>query len=202
MANFEIDNTTLLIASQNEHKIAEFRQKLKDNNVLSLNDIGYFDEIEENGTTFEENSLIKAKTISEYLQTIGINIPVIADDAGLCVNALNGAPGVYSARYNGNSHDVQGNRDKLLKELEGVTDRSAYFCCALVKYYPDGHYVCALGKTFGHITLNEIGDKSFGYDCLFYSDDLGKTFGESTMEEKNKVSHRGRAIEELLRIDK
>ena len=188
---------TIVLASNNSHKLKEFKEILNNYNVLSLKDIGFYDDIEETGTTFEENSLIKAKTIHDYLLEKGLNYIVFADDSGLCVDSLNGAPGVYSARYAGGHGNDTDNRAKLLKELEGK-DRSAYFVCTIVVYYPDGDYKTFEGKTYGQITEEEIGKKDFGYDCIFLSDDLKKTFGEATEEEKNSVSHRGRAIVKML----
>ena len=128
---------------------------------------------------------------------IGKDYIVLADDSGLCVDALNGEPGVYSARYAGGHGNNQANRDKLLSNLEGK-DRSAYFCCTIVVMYPDGTYKVFEGKTYGKITTEELGDKSFGYDCIFYSNDLNKTFGEASEEEKNSVSHRARALNQLI----
>ena len=192
--------STIIIASNNEHKIKEYRQIFASDKVLSLADIGYVDDVEETGTTFEQNSLIKAKAISQWLQHKGIQAAVLADDSGLCVDALGGAPGVYSARYAGD-HNVIATRRKLFKELKGVGNRNAHFRCVITKYYPDGHYVVGAGNTYGRITHKEYGDKSFGYDCMFYSYDLHKTFGRASMEDKNKVSHRGRAINDLLKND-
>ena len=188
---------TIVLASNNKHKIKEFKEILKDYEILSLNDIEYYDEIEETGDTFEENSLLKAKTIHDFLKKKGLEYIVIADDSGLCCEALNGAPGVYSARYAGN-HNDQANRDKLRKELKDK-DHTAYFNCTIVVYYPDETHKVFVGKTYGTIIEEEKGDKSFGYDCIFLSKDLNKTFGEATEEEKNSVSHRGRAIGEMLK---
>lgn len=190
----------IILASNNKHKIKEFR-KMLDAEVLCLEDIGFYDDIVEDGETFKDNALIKAKAVSKFLKEKGIVANVVAEDSGLCVNALGGAPGVYSARYAG-EHDDNANRQKLLKSLEGKTDRSAYFICVIVKLFTDGHYIAVEGKTFGQITTEELGDKSFGYDCLFYSDELHKTFGQVSSEEKNAVSHRGRALENLLKADK
>ena len=121
---------------------------------------------------------------------------VLADDTGLCVNALGGAPGVHSARFAGDHNDAS-NRERLLKELQDKEDRSATFQCQIVWYHPDDTYQDFLGVTEGRIEKEVKGTTIFGYDCLFYSNDLGKTFGEATEEEKNSVSHRGRAIQQL-----
>ena len=186
----------IVIASNNKHKIKEFREIFESSEVLSLSDVGFFDEIIEDGKTFYENSLIKARAVHKFLKQKGISASVIADDSGLCVEALNGAPGVYSARYCGD-HDDQKNRDLLILNLNGKANRRAYFNCTLVELYPSGEHISVDGQTYGTITTKEIGDTSFGYDCLFLSDDLGKTFGEASAEEKNSVSHRGRAVAKL-----
>ena len=187
----------IVLASNNKHKIKEFKDILKDYEILSLNDIGYVDDIIEDGNSFLENSLIKARTISEYLKNKNLQYIVIADDSGLCCEALNGEPGIYSARY-ASDHDIKKNRDVLISNLKGK-DKKAYFNCTIVVYYPDGSYKHFVGKTYGSIIDEERGKNDFGYDCIFLSDDLNKTFGEATEEEKNSVSHRGRAIEEMLK---
>ena len=189
---------TIVIASNNKHKIKEFREIIKNYKILSLDDIGYYNEIEENGKTFLENALIKAKTIHEFLKEKKLDYIVVADDSGLCVDSLGREPGIYSARYSGIHGDSQANRDKLLENLQDK-DRSAYFICTIIVYYPNDTYKTFVGKTYGEITKEELGNKDFGYDCIFYSNDLNKTFGEATEEEKNSVSHRGRAIYELLK---
>lgn len=191
----------LVLASNNKNKIKEFQKMFANREILTLNEIGFYDEIEETGTTFLENSLIKAETISKFLKEKGLEYDVIADDSGLCVNALDGAPGVYSARYAGEHGDSVSNRKKLLESLKEKEDRTAYFVCCIVLYYPDGTYDYVEGRTFGKISTEELGSKEFGYDCLFLSDDLGKTFGEASEEEKNNVSHRGRAIQQILELD-
>lgn len=190
----------IVLASNNKGKIKEFKQIFKNKEILTLNDIEFCDEIEETGKTFLENSLIKAKTVSEYLKSKGQKYDVIADDSGLCINSLNGQPGVYSARYAGKHGNSIANRKKVLDNLIEKKDRTAYFACSIVLYHIDGKYITAEGKTCGTIATKEIGSKEFGYDCIFLSDDLGKTFGEATSEEKNEVSHRGRAIKELFSI--
>lgn len=192
----------LVLASNNKNKIREFREIFKDREILSLNDIGYFDEIEETGETFLENALIKASSISKYLKNKNIFCDVIADDSGLCVESLNGEPGVYSARYAGIHGDDTKNRQKLLNELKDKENRKAYFVCNIVLYKPDDNYINVEGRTYGTIADEERGSKTFGYDCLFLSDDLHKTFGEATSLEKNKVSHRARALEKLLEVYK
>ena len=187
----------IILASNNKHKIQEIGYILSDYEILSLKDIGYTEDIVEDGNTFLENSLIKAKTIMEYIKDKEYNCDVLADDSGLCVNALDGRPGIYSARYSGD-HDNQANRDKIRSELKDKEDRSAYFFCGIILYHQDGTYEYFEGKTTGTIIDEERGNKDFGYDCIFLSDDLNKTFGEATEEEKNSVSHRKRALNKLL----
>ena len=188
----------IVLASNNKHKIKEVKEILSDYEIITLSDIGYYDEIEETGSTFLENALIKAKTVSEYLKGNNMNYDVLADDSGTCCESLDGAPGIYSARY-ASDHDFKLNRDKLINDLKGK-DNSAYFNCTMVLYHMDGTYEVAVGKTYGKIIDEERGDTSFGYDSIFLSDDLGITFGEASSEEKNKVSHRYRALVELKNI--
>ena len=188
----------IILASNNQHKIKEFKEIFFDAEILSLNDIWYCDDIVEDGETFLENALIKGNVVHEFLKEKWIEADVIADDSGLCVNALNWEPWVYSARYawwHGNNAD---NRAKLLKKLEWKNDRSAYFVCCLVKMFPNWEYIYSEWKTYWTILKEEIWDKSFGYDCIFLSDDLHKSFWEASDEEKNKVSHRWRAIANLI----
>ncbi|MBP3255179.1 MAG: RdgB/HAM1 family non-canonical purine NTP pyrophosphatase [Clostridia bacterium] len=186
----------IVLASNNKHKVKEFKEILTDYDILTLNEIEFYEEIEETGITFEENALIKAKTIHEFLENQGLNYVVIADDSGLCVDSIGGKPGVYSARYAGEHGNNEANRAKLQLELEGK-DRSAYFICTIVVYFPNGSYKVFEGKTYGEISKEELGNKDFGYDCIFYSNDLKKTFGQATEDEKNSVSHRGRAIKKM-----
>ena len=193
---------TIVLASSNTHKIEEFKQMFPNDTILSLKDIDYTDEIEENGTTFFENSLIKAKTIHNYLKSRNIDASVIADDSGLCVDSLNGMPGIYSARYAGSHGNNQENRNKLLKELEDKDNRTANFTCCLVEYFSNGEYIHVEATTEGYILKEETGDTSFGYDCLFFSTEINKSFGCATHDEKNSVSHRGRAIAKLIEEEK
>ena len=188
---------TIVIASNNKHKLKEFKKILTDYNILTLQDINYFDDIEETGTTFEENALIKAQTIHNYLKNKNLDYIVVADDSGLCVEALNGEPGLYSARYAGEHGDNEANRKKLQENLAGKK-RDAYYICTIVVVYPNGEHKTFEGKTYGKITEEETGKKDFCYDCIFYSTDLNKTFGEASEEEKNSVSHRGRAIRKMV----
>jgi len=193
-----MEKKKIVLASNNEHKLKEFKEILTSYKIITLKDIGFTEEIEETGSTFEENALIKAKTVHDFLQNKNLDYPVIAEDSGLCVDALDGAPGIYSARYAGGHSNDKKNRDKLQKELEGKK-RSAYFICTIVVYDKDNIDKTFVGKTYGEITHEERGSKEFGYDCIFYSNDLKKTFGEATEEEKNKISHRARAIQEMIK---
>ena len=195
---FDIKMKQLILASNNSHKIKEFREIFTDCEILSLSDIWFLDDIVEDWETFLDNALIKCKAVYKFLKEKWIEANIIADDSWLCVNALNWAPWVYSARY-AIEHDVVANRAKLLKELEWKEDRSAYFLCCIVEMFPDWTHIYSEWKTFWKILTEEIWDKSFGYDCLFLSDDLQKSFWEATADEKNSVSHRWRAIEWLLK---
>lgn len=180
----------IVAATGNAHKLKEIRAILSDWEILSATEAGYYGEPEETGETFLENALIKAKAVCE-----ATGLPALADDSGLCVHALNGAPGVHSSRYSGGGD--RENRTLLLANLEGETDRRAYFASAVALVYPNGETVTAEGRTYGQILTEERGENGFGYDSLFYSDDLGKSFGEAEEEEKNRVSHRSRALAAL-----
>lgn len=185
----------LLIASNNEHKIREIKTILHDyfETIVSVKEFGVTCDPEETGETFYENALIKAKELSKIVNGYAI----LADDTGLCVNALNGLPGIHSARYAGD-HDSAKNRQSLLKNLQFATDRSAYFKTVAVLLYPNGKTLVGEGQVNGYITEQEIGNTDFGYDCIFYSTELNKTFGEASDEEKNSVSHRARALHNLI----
>ena len=187
----------LILATNNKHKIYEIKKIIGDYfpNIVSMNDVGLNIDIEETGTTFKENAFIKAEIISRMTGMVAL-----ADDSGLAVDFLNGAPGVFSARYAGEEHDDEKNIDKLLTVMKNVTDRKAYFITVLAMVYPDGRKFTAEGKTFGEITAERKGQGGFGYDPIFYSYELNKTFGESTDEEKNSVSHRKKALENLKTV--
>ena len=191
----------LVFASNNKHKISEVKEILSNYEVLSMKDCGFHEDIEENATTLIGNSLIKAKTIYKYMASKGEQVSVLADDSGLFVDILDGAPGVYSARYaseNGEHSTDEQNRAKLLIEMEGAVNRKANFTCAMVLYNGDNDIKVGIGKSFGEITEMESGKLDFGYDPLFYSYDLEEKFSEVSDEEKNSVSHRGRAINNLI----
>lgn len=183
----------LVVASSNKGKIKEITKILGNRfEIIPMKELGYTDEIIENGSTFFENALIKAKAVS-----IALGVPALADDSGLCVTALNGAPGIYSARYSGEHGNDKENNMLLLKNLNAKTDRSAKFVSSVVLYYPDGRYIEGCGETYGTILFEEQGNNGFGYDPLFLSDDLNKSFGVATDIEKNAVSHRFRALCDL-----
>ncbi len=184
---------TLVVASANKGKLKEIEQIFgKFYNVIPMAELGFNKEIEENGKTFFENALIKAKTVCEAL-----NVDALADDSGLAVDALNGAPGIYSARFSGTHGNDYSNRQLLLKKLDGITNRNAKFISSVVLYKTDGTYIEGYGETNGTILFKEDGENGFGYDSLFLSDDLKKSFGVATAEEKNSVSHRYRALIDL-----
>ena len=189
----------IVLASNNKHKVEEIKAMLNNIEILTLNDIGYYEEIDETGKSFLENALIKAETVSKYLKEKNLDYDVLSDDSGLCCLGLNLAPGIYSARYAGEHGNSLENRKKLINDLKDK-EKLAYFNCTIVLYHIDGNYEYREGKTYGKIIDEEKGDTSFGYDCIFLSDDLGKTFGEATGEEKNKVSHRSRAIQLIKEI--
>lgn len=180
----------IVVASGNAHKIEEIKAIFKGVELVTMHDAGFDGDIEENGKTFKENALIKAQAVFDKL-----HMPVLADDSGLCVDALYGAPGVYSARFSGGTS--ADNRALLLKRLDGVSHRAARFACAVCYIGADGKPLFGEGFTNGRILFEEIGDRGFGYDSLFFSDDLNKSFGEATEEEKNSVSHRYRALCDL-----
>lgn len=183
----------IVVASNNAHKLREIAEIFAEYEVVSQKQVGFFDDVEETGATFTENALIKARAVCRQTGRI-----TLADDSGLCVVALNGMPGIYSARYAGEHGNDAKNRALLLKNLQDKEDRTAYFTCALALVAPDGREITVEGKTYGKILKEETGTGGFGYDCLFFSDDLGKSFAEASAEEKNTVSHRFRALQ-LLR---
>lgn len=187
----------IILATSNAHKVREIKEILgaKFTHIYTLADKGIDVEVEETGSTFMENAIIKARAIAEIA-----NMPALADDSGLCVDALNGEPGVYSARYSGARCDSKANNELLLSRLSDVQerDRSAWFKCAVALVCPDGDIVTAEGAAEGIITRSYCGRGGFGYDPIFYSLDLDKTFAEASEEEKNAVSHRGRALAALV----
>lgn len=180
----------VVAATGNRHKLKEFREIFPDWDIVSEKEAGFSGEVEETGESFLENALLKARAVCR-----ATGQPALADDSGIVVDALGGAPGVHSARYSGG--DDADNRALLLKNLQNAANRDAHFTSAIALVFPDGREVTAEGSTFGTILREERGSSGFGYDCLFYSSDLKKSFGEATDEEKNSVSHRGRALAAL-----
>lgn len=185
----------VVLASNNKGKIVEFREILKKYGieVVSLKDINFTDEIVEDGNSYFENALIKAKTIYNV-----IKMPVIADDSGLNVIALNEAPGIYSARY-GNMPTDQERNLLVLKQLEGVLDRRAYFHCSLVYYQSEDNYQHFTGQIHGNIGYMEKGDNGFGYDSIFIPNGYEITTAEMDSESKNKISHRMEAVKAFVK---
>ena len=179
-----------VLASHNPGKLAEMQSILSGYGVevVSPAEVGVSLEVEETGGTFGENAMLKAKA---YCEASGL--PAIADDSGLCVDALNGGPGVYSARYGGEDHD-RGRCMLLLSNLRGQTTRAAHFSCAIACAFPDGRTLTAEGRCDGAIAFAPLGDGGFGYDPLFLLTEKGKTFGQLSPEEKSAVSHRGKAL--------
>ena len=185
----------LVIASNNKHKVKEIRSILsgKFDRIYSLADLAIKVDPDETAPDFRGNAMIKARAVSAFTDKA-----VLADDSGLEVLALNGAPGVHSARYAGEPCSDDANNEKLLKELKDASNRSARFVTTIALLFPTGETLFAEGEVKGEILTEKRGKNGFGYDPLFYSFELKKTFGEATDEEKNSVSHRGRALRNLL----
>ncbi|AMG20735.1 XTP/dITP diphosphohydrolase [Staphylococcus saprophyticus] len=182
----------IVIASTNKGKINDFKVIFPDFNVIGIAEIIEDFDVEETGDTFEANAKLKSEAAAKAL-----NKRVIADDSGLEVFALDGEPGVYSARYAGTDKDDDANIDKLLTQLGDETDRSAQFVCVISMSTPGEETVQFKGTVQGEITLSKIGEHGFGYDPIFYLDDKNKTMAQLSAEEKSEVSHRGKAIEKL-----
>ncbi|MBQ8528512.1 MAG: RdgB/HAM1 family non-canonical purine NTP pyrophosphatase [Clostridia bacterium] len=185
----------LIIASNNSHKIGEIKKILSDkfDEILSLREAGIDHETVEDGTTFMENALKKAREISEISGECAL-----ADDSGICVDALGGAPGIFSARFAGEHGNDEKNNELLLEKLRGATDRSAHYTAAIALVYPDGKEVTFEGYMYGKIIHAPRGTGGFGYDPLFVLDGEERTVAEMTPEEKNAVSHRANALAGLL----
>jgi non-canonical purine NTP pyrophosphatase (RdgB/HAM1 family) len=196
---------TVIVATKNAHKVSEMAALLdgvKNIRLITMKDAGLDCEIEENGKTFKENALIKAREVCRLTGK-----PAIADDSGLSVDALGGAPGIYSARYaseDGLNASDEANIEKLLENLKEIpgNERTARFVSAVALVFPDGREYCTLGVCEGLITREKRGDGGFGYDPVFFYPAFSKTFGEMTAEEKNSISHRNRAVAQLKEIIK
>jgi len=184
----------LIIASNNKHKLVEIKAILGNffEEVVSMREAGIDHETVEDGTTFMENAIKKAREITEISGCCAI-----ADDSGICVDALGGAPGIYSARFSGEHGDDKANNRLLLQKLEGEENRAAHYVCAIALTRPDGSLVTAEGYMYGSIGYEEKGEFGFGYDPLFILPQYGKTSAEITPEEKNRISHRAEALKLL-----
>ncbi|EGQ3330847.1 XTP/dITP diphosphatase [Staphylococcus pseudintermedius] len=182
----------IVIASSNQGKINDFKVIFSEDNVIGINEmIEYFD-VEETGTTFEENARLKSEAAAKLL-----NATVIADDSGLEVAALNGEPGVYSARYAGVQKSDEANIEKVLKGLENEENRAARFVCVISMTTATGETTTFKGTVEGEITLSQIGENGFGYDPIFLIPERQKTMAQLTAEEKSEISHRRKAIDQL-----
>lgn len=182
----------MVLASKNQKKMKEMNEILSGMGVevCLQSDVGIDIDVEETGTTFEENSLLKARAVME-----ASGLPAIADDSGLCVDALNGAPGVYSARYGGEGLDDAGRYRLLLANMPKGAARTAKFVSVITCCFPNGDVLTARGECPGTIAFAPMGEGGFGYDPIFFLPKLKKTFAQLSPEEKNAVSHRGRALE-------
>lgn len=178
----------IVFASTNKGKIREVARLLAPHEILSLDDIDFHEDIVEDGNSFIENAFIKARRVFNAK-----GYPTIADDSGICVNALNGEPGIYSARYAGTGNDSDNNA-LLLERLRPYSDHSAKYVCALAAVLPNGQEASFIGELEGEIIFEYRGTGGFGYDPIFYLKEYGLTTAELSMEEKNKISHRGKAI--------
>lgn len=183
-----------VLASKNAHKLTEMQSILGELGVEVVleSDVGVDIEVEETGETFEENSLLKAKAVME-----ATGLPAIADDSGLCVDALGGAPGVYSARYGGEGLLDRRRYELVLEALKGQTDRRAQFVSVVTACFPGGDVLSARGECPGTIAYAPQGENGFGYDPVFFVPALRKTYAQMSPEEKNAISHRGKALEKF-----
>ena len=191
---------TLLLATHNAHKVEEFRAILatltggdkESYRVLSFRDVPDIPDVEETGSTFSENALLKAEAGAK------LGYVTVADDSGLAVDALGGAPGIFSARYAGGHGDDDANNKKLLSEMDGAADRQAHYVCAIACVFPDGRRFTVEGTCEGEILTSPRGKGGFGYDPLFFVPDAGMTFAEMPADEKNARSHRTAALKRFV----
>ena len=186
----------LLLATRNQGKIVEFRRILdalapRKIELVGLDQFPDLHDVDETGTTFQENALLKAREMSE-----ATGLPAIADDSGLCVDALNGDPGIFSARWAGSHGNDKANLEKVLDQLRDVTDekRTAYFICVAALYLPNGTNLCEEGRFYGTILKSPVGENGFGYDPIFQPEGLAISSAQMSSEEKDAVSHRGKAL--------
>lgn len=191
----------IIFATGNKDKMKEIREILKDLNceVLSMKEAGLVTDVEENGSTFEENALIKASAIAALSKEQGNEDIILADDSGLEIDALNKEPGIYSARYMGEDTPYSIKNANLISRLEGVKDedRTARFVCAVAAVLPPGESMVVRGTIEGIIGYEEKGSNGFGYDPIFYVPEFGCTTSELTLEQKNEISHRGNALKQI-----
>ncbi len=189
----------IVLATTNKGKYIEFSEELAPltafDQILTLADFPQLGEIVEDGKTFEENAGIKAQTVCDATGFVAI-----ADDSGLCVEALNGEPGIFSARYSGKNATDEQNIVKLLEKMHGQTDRRIKFVCAIVCVFPDGRKIQATGTWKGLLTQEPIGQNGFGYDPVFWDENLQKTAAQMTLQEKNARSHRGKALRRFIQL--
>ena len=190
-------NTKYVLATANPGKVKEMREILTKIgiNVLTRSDLGIDIKVQETGTTFEENALLKAKAICE-----ATNLPAIADDSGLCIDALGGAPGLYSSSFGGDELSDKERCDYLLNLLKNVKQRTAKFVSTIACAFPDGKTVLARGECNGKIATEPHGENGFGYDPVFYAGGSDVTLAQIPADEKNAISHRGKALREFSRL--
>lgn len=192
---------TILLATGNQDKAKEIKTLLNNTfQVLTMKDFGIDIDITEDGNTYEENALIKVRALKPYIENK--DIILMGDDSGLSVDVLDGAPGLYSARYAGEKVSYLDNNEKLLMALKGVPKekRGAQFVCAIAIIFPDGREVALRGEVKGEIACEFLGKKGFGYDPLFIHRETGKSYGEMEKEEKNSLSHRAVAVEKAKKL--
>ena len=186
----------LLLATRNKGKIVEFRRILDaiapgEIELIGLDAFPHLHDVDETGSTFEENALLKAREMS-----IATGLPAIADDSGLCIDALNGDPGIFSARWAGGHGDDRANYEKVLDQLKEVPEekRTAYFICVAALYLPDGRTHCEEGRFYGKILHSPVGENGFGYDPIFQPEGLSISSAQMSSEEKDAMSHRGKSL--------
>lgn len=192
----------LIIATGNAGKVREFKEIFQGQQITSMKEEGIVLKPEENGTTFEENAAIKAEALAQALKERGIRAIAIADDSGIEIDAFDGGPGVYSARYLGEDTPYEIKNGIILKKMEDVEEeaRGARYACAIVAVLPDGRKLSAHGEVEGRIAREPHGEGGFGYDPIFYVPKYHRSMAELTPEEKNSISHRGKALEKIKRL--
>ena len=181
----------LVLATRNQGKVKEMRRLMQAHPEIEIISVADFDigDVEESGATFEENALLKAETIAR-----ATGLAAMADDSGLCVDALDGAPGIYSARWSGVHGDDAANIEKLLAQMEKIDDRSAQFVCVIALCSPDGRHLLIRGELEGSVRRSRAGNNGFGYDPIFEPNGMNVTLAEVSPEKKDEISHRGKAL--------